>query len=284
MNLVAYLSDARRALTVQEIISTVPGYPENQSSARRAFERDKEELRAMSFDVALEDTPNSETGYRIHKESTYFDVNLTPPQRSIVEYALALYGPEKQLAVSAVTKLGGMNPENEVREVTSLALPTFVDQLFAACSTHNAIVIVFRDDKRTIIPQRLIARSGYWYLQADDLDKNESRTFRVDRISNILSSDRVAEDLPDGIKNMSDDDSLTIRAHVHPHLVSQFCDTWSATVDEQGLVNFSIPRKELFLARLYEYSGFVAVVEPKELVDEINKAFTDTLAMMKSGV
>lgn len=83
---------------------------------------------------------------------------------------------------------------------------------------------------------------------------------------------------------MSDDDSLTIRAHVHPHLVSQFCDTWSATVDEQGLVNFSIPRKELFLARLYEYSGFVAVVEPKELVDEINKAFTDMLAMMKSGV
>ncbi len=278
MNVVAYLSNTRRPLTLKEIVSTVPGYPESVGAARRAFERDKEDLRAMNFDIALEDTPEGESGYRIRKENTYFDVKLTSAQRSIVEYALALYGPEKQLAENAVTKLGGMNPENIVGEVTSLALPAMVDELYSAASGNKSVCITFRGEERVITPQRIIARSGYWYVQAHDHNKNERRTFRIDRISEVkeVGDQPIVSKVSETIET-SESESVAFVVRVHPSLVEQFCATWSGSYDAAiDTVKFIIPRKELFLTRLYEYSGFVAVLEPHEIAKEVDESFKTT--------
>ncbi len=274
MNLVAFLSDTKRAITLREIIATIPGYPESLKSARRAFERDKEDLRAMNFDIQVLDTPDGESGYRILKETTYFNVKLTSAQRSIVEYALSLYGPQESIANAAVTKLGGMNPENIVGEVTSLAMPDMVDELYAAATAKRNVVITFKNSQRHISPQRIIARAGYWYVQAHDLDLNESRTFRIDRISDVENSRGEYHALDAEIVDEDIDASIHISVRVHPALIEQFCATWSGTYDEENdLVRFSISRTELFLSRLYEYSGFVAVIEPVELVEEIESQF-----------
>lgn len=275
MNVVAYLSNTRRPLTLKEIVGTVPGYPESVGAARRAFERDKEDLRAMNFDIALEDTPEGESGYRIRKENTYFDVKLTSAQRSIVEYALALYGPEKRLAENAVTKLGGMNPENIVGEVTSLALPAMVDDLYSAASGNKTVCITFRGEERVITPQRIIARSGYWYVQAHDQDKNQSRTFRIDRILDVKEvGDQPITSEESETMEIGESESVTFVVRVHPSLVEQFCATWSGSHDmANDTVQFTIPRKELFLTRLYEYSGFVAILEPHDIAGEVAKSF-----------
>lgn len=275
MNLVAYLSNTKRPLTLREIIETVPGYPESLSSARRAFERDKDDLRAMGFDINLEDTPNGDSGYRIRKENTYFDVKLSPAQRSIVEFALALYGPEKRIAKSALTKLGGMNPENEVSEVMSLAMPALVDDIYIAIVNKQSIKIGFRGNARTISPHRVIAKSGYWYVKAYDHEKLDSRTFRIDRIDNIEKQDApfIGEEDTEAFDEEAQE-IVRFVVKVNPALIKQFGRTWSGRVDlENSTVSFTVPRREIFLSRLFEYSGFVAVVEPKDIAKDLIERF-----------
>ncbi|WP_333618086.1 helix-turn-helix transcriptional regulator [Dietzia sp.] len=40
-----------------------------------------------------------------------------------------------------------------------------------------------RSTSRTVLPHRLVSAQGHWYLQAFDLDRDDWRSFRVDRIS-----------------------------------------------------------------------------------------------------
>ena len=47
LNLSAALLAAERPLSAQDIARRVPGYPEDQASFRRAFERDKDDLRHL---------------------------------------------------------------------------------------------------------------------------------------------------------------------------------------------------------------------------------------------
>ena len=47
LNLLAHLLDTRRAITREEIVHDVAGYPPQITAYRRAFERDKETLRGM---------------------------------------------------------------------------------------------------------------------------------------------------------------------------------------------------------------------------------------------
>lgn len=282
MNLVAYLSNTRRPLTLKEIVETIPGYPESATASRRAFERDKEDLRAMNFDVALEDTPDGESGYRIKSENTYFDVKLNSSQRSIVEYALALYGPQEKIASSALTKLGGMNPENSVGEVMSLAMPEFVDDIYIAIANKSSLDITFRGELRSVSPVRVIAKSGYWYMQAMDLNKMESRTFRIDRIEKLSQSKKEYVVVNNGDRvGESDEDVVEFIAAVNPALIEQFIATWNGErVGESLKVKFKVPRKELFLTRLFEYSGFVSVLEPEEIAKEVRELFSEAKSLI----
>lgn len=283
MNVIAYLSNTRRALTLREIIGTVPGYPDSIDAARRAFERDKEKLRSMNFDITVENTPDGQIGYSIRKENTYFDIQLTPQQRSIVEYALNLYGPEKEIVTNAVTKLGGMNPDNFVGEVTSLAMPDLIDEIFSAISHNKTLQITFRDTIRHVIPQRLIARSGYWYLAAFDFDKNEPRTFRVDRISSAeIIGEGPSIEVPtiEMIEDVNDATKIVVR--VHEALVEQFCQSWNGHHDKNtDTITFKLSRPEIFFGRILEYSGFVAIISPANLKDELDRSIE--LARKKLG-
>ena len=56
INLVAILSDTMRPLTQHEIVNTVPGYNLNtKATSRRTFERDKDELRNLGFDISTDE-------------------------------------------------------------------------------------------------------------------------------------------------------------------------------------------------------------------------------------
>ena len=58
LNLTALLLDARRPLTAEHIQGAL-GYPEDRVAFRRAFERDKEELRAMGIPLRVEQVPGT---------------------------------------------------------------------------------------------------------------------------------------------------------------------------------------------------------------------------------
>ena len=53
LNLTAALLDIPRPLTVEDIREAIPGYPDNEPSFRRSFERDKDDLREMGVPIEV---------------------------------------------------------------------------------------------------------------------------------------------------------------------------------------------------------------------------------------
>ena len=186
INLIAILSDTMRPLTQHEIVNTVPGYNLNtKATSRRTFERDKDELRNLGFDISSTPTPMGDYGYKINKDNTFYSVSLTAQQRNIVQCAIAMYSSNESLTSKSLTKLGGTNPENELNSVISLSLPENVDVLYRLCDNSSTISFKYRDSFRRVKTKKLLAKGGYWYLECFDLDKKELRNFRIDRLSDI---------------------------------------------------------------------------------------------------
>ena len=52
--------------------------------------------------------------------------------------------------------------------------------------------------ERELSPHGLVVHSGRWYLAAHDRDRDDLRTFRVDRMSRVSIGERTAIDPPDG--------------------------------------------------------------------------------------
>ena len=79
LNLLALLLDTRVPLTRDDIVREVAGYPAPITAYRRAFERDKETLRAMGVPITTESVGDgSEVGYRVDPDDYYLpDLGLT---------------------------------------------------------------------------------------------------------------------------------------------------------------------------------------------------------------
>ena len=75
LNLIAALLETPRALSAEEIRARVPGYPDEAGPTfRRAFERDKDDLREMGVPLRVETVPGTDppqTGYRIPRDEYY---------------------------------------------------------------------------------------------------------------------------------------------------------------------------------------------------------------------
>ena len=57
LNLITALLETTRPLTAEELRARVPGYPDNLAAFRRAFERDKDDLREMGIPLVYEPVP-----------------------------------------------------------------------------------------------------------------------------------------------------------------------------------------------------------------------------------
>lgn len=283
INLIAILSDTMRPLTRLEIVSTVPGYNSSSSNSRRTFERDKDELRKLGFDILQIPTPDGDYGYRINKSNTYYSVPLTPSQRNIMQCAIAMYSSDNNMTIKSLTKLGGSNPENELDAVISIPLPPNVDDLFKLCSNSSCITFNYRDTIRNVKSKKLVAKGGFWYLECIDLDKKELRSFRIDRLTNISKIDNVTLDEDSTLANSEISNSeIEVIVSVYPEIESLFIKDWHAKKLDANKLSFKIPRTELFLLRYFDYVGYVSVIEPKELKDQINYIFEDVTTQLES--
>lgn len=288
INLIAILSDTMRPLTQSEIVSTVPGYKaEVKSTSRRTFERDKDDLRKLGFDITQTPTPDGEYGYRINKNNTFYSVSLSGAQRNIVQCALAMYSPSEETSAKSLTKLGGANPENELENVISLSMPENVDSLFEYCSKSASISFNYRDETRRVRAKKLLAKSGYWYLECLDLDKNQIRNFRVDRLSNIVQIEVNLDSDPKLEHDTSDDtfdSDIVVIVKVHKDLQKKFAKDWNAKENAEGNFEFRVPRKEIFEIRYFDYVGYVKVLEPQELREALDNIFDLAIANLEGAI
>jgi proteasome accessory factor B len=203
VNLVAALLDAERPLTREELRNRVGGYADDDDAFRRNFERDKDLLRQMGMPLLLEPVdplqPEGAAGYRIPRDRYELpDPGLAEDELAALHLAASAVELEgawgRDAATSALWKLGASsagrdNPASGgvVHQVASDAVAELPggDQLavlFGAVAARQRVRFRYRNAARDVDPWRLSYRRGQWYLAGWDHARNDSRTFRLDRI------------------------------------------------------------------------------------------------------
>lgn len=200
LNLVICLLASRSYLTAERIREIVPGYDETPSddAFKRAFERDKEDLRDLG--IPLETGTNSafddEPGYRIAR-SDYALPPLTfePDEAAAVGLAARMWTTAAMgsAATRALRKLeaagvemvalpDGLQPRVEA---TGAAFPAL------AAAVHEGRLVTFdyrtgastgEPARRTVEPWGLVVRRSRWYLVGHDRDRDATRVFRLSRV------------------------------------------------------------------------------------------------------
>lgn len=188
LNLTALLLDARRPLTAEQIQRQLE-YPEDRTAFRRAFERDKDELRTMGIPLRVEKVQGvlpEVDGYRIPREEYALrDPGLTTEELAALHLAASAVQVEGLPATEGLLKLGGLVTEGAHDlgvHVAPLPADPNLARLFGAVSSRTPVTLTYRDEPRTVDPYRLEFQRGRWYLTGYDHLRDEERNYRLDRI------------------------------------------------------------------------------------------------------
>lgn len=194
LNLVALLTESSRPVTLEEISNKMAGqYPAADEARRTAFERDKRSLRALGLPITTQTLSGSDAGktaYSIDRTAyALIDFGLTDAELDALQQAAALVQIGTTWGKQAVLWLGG--------EVSSVDAPTSVKvnaqsqslpALWQAVEKQSAASFAYRNKNRVVHPYGLLARNGFWYLIARDVERDMQVTYRVDRIEGDIST------------------------------------------------------------------------------------------------
>jgi proteasome accessory factor B len=194
LNLTALLLETPRPLAAQEIRERLGAYPDETDAFRRAFERDKEDLRAMGVPLEVQDVPGVVPlveGYRIPKDSYYLrDPGLTPDELAALRVAASVVQLEGLSASEGLLKLGGL--VGDADGATGLAVEALpggnVGPLFGAIATQSPVRFTYKGELRTVDPYRLDFQRGRWYLSGFDHTRDDERVYRLDRFESAVET------------------------------------------------------------------------------------------------
>lgn len=210
VNLTIALLATKRWITKSEIFATIDGYEGEAEAKERMFERDKDDLRNLGIDIEVgtfDPLFEDEAGYRIRPENYRLNFDqLTSREFSLIAMATQSWRGAvlDSSALSALVKLKSLGVDSDLDAIGASAptitasdsnLVTVID----AIAQRRSISFTYRgpeleDQNRALEPYGAGTRAGHWYVAGRDLDRQELRLFRMDRID--------SEVLPQG-KNQS---------------------------------------------------------------------------------
>jgi predicted DNA-binding transcriptional regulator YafY len=205
INLLALLVQRTQPLTLKQIRQElVNQYPDGDSAARAAFERDKAQLRALGIPmdmVTLGGDKAGEGAYTVDRRQFEIgDLGLNDAERSALQMAVATVRIGASHGDEALWKLGGERaldrPSTSVNiQMDDRQLPA----LAAGVVEHRTLKFLYKSQQRQVDPYGLLSRGGFWYIVGFDHLRNAQRVFRVDRIEGeITNGDAQSFTRPDG--------------------------------------------------------------------------------------
>jgi proteasome accessory factor B len=192
LNLTALLLETPRPLSAVEIRDRLGVYAAENDAFRRAFERDKDDLRAMGVPLEVQDVPGvvpAVEGYRIPKDRYYLrDPGLTAEELAALRMAASVVQLDGLSAREGLLKLGGLVGEADgAMGVAVAALPGgHVGPLFGAIAARTPARFTYRGVERRVDPYRLDFLRGRWYLTGFDHTRDDERAFRLDRFESAV--------------------------------------------------------------------------------------------------
>jgi len=290
LNLTALLLDARRPLTAQQIQRQLE-YPEDLTAFRRAFERDKDELRAMGIPLRVERVPGvlpEVDGYRIPREEYALrDPGLTTEELAALHLAASAVQVEGLPATEGLLKLGGLVTDGAHDlgvHVAPLPADPNLARLFGAVAGRTTVRLRYHDQDRTIDPYRLEFQRGRWYLTGYDHLRDEERNYRLDRVEGeVTLTDEPPFDPPTtavpgrarGVWELGAEAPVRARVridgpqvgwavqHVGPdHVVGE-------EADGSVVVELPVTNRTAFRSFVLSFLEHAEVLEPAELRDDL---------------
>jgi predicted DNA-binding transcriptional regulator YafY len=289
LNLVICLLATRRYLSAEQIRRTVAGYEDLADEAfKRKFERDKEDLRDLGIPLETgSDSPfDDEPGYRIRRDDYSLpEITFEPAELAVLGVAARTWqhASLSGQAFEAVLKLraAGVDIDDavpvaiETRVATSE--PAF-EPLRQAAADRRPVTFDYRTEGagRHVEPWGLVSWHGRWYLAAFDLDRHDTRVFRVSRIVGPVRPVGAAGSVvvPAG----TDVRAIVVRMTVDPDRLNATLRVRKGTAvglrrratsvqpfdDEWDVVELAIPGVERLADEAAGYGADVIIVEPAE--------------------
>jgi len=287
------LLGAPRPISADELRRRVPGYPESTDSFKRAFERDKVELREMGVPLLVEQVPGVDPpvqGYRIRpSDYNLRDPGLEPDELEALNLAAAVVGSSGGMGQRALYKLGaGAAAGVPVAEIP--ADPDLV-AAFTGVSERRSLTFRYRDRVRTVDPYRLEFVRGRWYLKGLDHGHGEQRWYRMSRIDGEV----VAGDAPHAFEPPSEPvqplrldpwdlggrgDPITAHVwfdpEVAPTVRAEIGEVTVISDDETGLVvALDVTNRDGFRSWLLSFLDRAELLSPPDLRDELVEWLTE---------
>jgi proteasome accessory factor B len=190
LTLMNVLLDAPRAISAEDLRDRVPGYPADDASFKRAFERDKDDLREMGVPLLVETIPASDPpllGYRIRKADYELrDPGLDGEELEALNLAAAITGFAGGMGQRALFKLGAGATDRPQAELP--ADPDLV-AAFAGVAERRVLRFRYHGVGREVHPYRLQFVRGRWYLNGFDRTRGDERWFRMSRVEGSIVAD-----------------------------------------------------------------------------------------------
>jgi predicted DNA-binding transcriptional regulator YafY len=185
-NLIALLLNTAVPLTLDDIVMRIEGYPGEAETRRQAFERDKRLLRDEGVPMETVYTDGGKAAYRIAPKDYYLpDLALTDDELVALNLAVAAVHLEGGRGREALWSIGDA-PADAVPPLAALPVIDALPALFDGCRHRATVSFAYRGQPRTLEPWGLFFRDGYWYVAGRDVDRDEQRVFRADRIQGAV--------------------------------------------------------------------------------------------------
>ncbi len=189
LNLTAALLHAEIPLTAEELRDRVGGYPDTKATFRRAFERDKDDLRSMGMPLRVEPVPGVDPpvdGYRLDRDE-YAGTELALEADELAALHLATSLVQLDGDDTALVKLGAGSGDAPADSVGRVPFNDTLATMIGAAVDRNALSFTYNDVERIVEPWRLSFTRGHWYLSGFDRLREDQRLYRVDRIKDGVS-------------------------------------------------------------------------------------------------
>jgi predicted DNA-binding transcriptional regulator YafY len=201
-----------RALTLLNLLQTHRHWPGTELAARlgvteRTVRRDVDRLRDLGYRV--ESTPGAAGGYRLEAGSAVPPLLLTDDEAVTMAIGLRVAATQQlvdgaEVTLTALAKLEQVLPAALRRRVNALAAsvqpttartapvisPLVLGELALAARDHERVRLRYVDREgaesiRRVEPHVLSPADRNWYLLCWDLERDDWRTLRVDRIVSV---------------------------------------------------------------------------------------------------
>ena len=195
LNLTAALLHAEIPLTAEELRDRVGGYPDTKATFRRAFERDKDDLRSMGMPLRVEPVPGVDPpvdGYRLDRDE-YAGTELAFEADELAALHLATSLVRLDGDDTALVKLGAAGGNAPTDSVGRVPFNDTLATMIGAAVDRKALAFTYNDVERIVEPWKLSFPRGHWYLSGFDRLREDQRLYRVDRIEGDVSLSGPAE-------------------------------------------------------------------------------------------